>query len=225
MSYKTISFLFLFSCFPYFASAQNLSITKKTSSKKLLCKATTETPIFKHKTDQQITDKLNNKVNSFIKGLRPSSNLCKLDIIYSGEYISDTLVSIPFSILEKNEDIGPTISNTATLNLIISEDSSEVISAPSKIPQKNLPSIESLCSKYLKSAIASSGIKDSLPEPPKSCNLVESSTYAFSEKGTIFFIPVETYSGVTISSMAVFDLEVLIPYKELNPSTLLFGIK
>jgi hypothetical protein len=229
-------FILLFAfLFPCLVSAQNITLTKTTSSTKkgILkpCLFTMEVPVFSHKTNSIIQDKLNNKIKDIVKAMKaqPKSNLCNIDIIYSSEYISDTLISIPFFISYRGDDNasaienGPAISNTVTLNLIVSEDSSEVISAPS-IPKKNLPSIESLCRKYIKSAIESSGIKDSLPDPPTSCDLVESSNYAFSKKGTKFFVSIETYTGMTIESMTVFDLEIVIPYKDLSPSKLLFGI-
>jgi hypothetical protein len=226
MNPKPLYLLFAF-LLPCLASAQNITVTKKTASKTIKAntdycfsteaEVTVETPVFNHKTNVQIKDKLNSKVKEFMKGLSTSSNGCNIYVGYSGEYISDTLVSIQFSVGENGWNATDTESYTTTLNLIVSEDSSEVISAPSKLQKKNLPSIESSCRKNLKSALEASGIKYSLDDIPQKCYLEETSIYAFTEKGTKFFVRV-SYRDVA------FDLEVIVPYKDLSPSKLLFGI-
>jgi hypothetical protein len=212
---------------PYFAAAQNITVTKKTSYKKI--KANTEyclstesevyidIPLFNHKSNIQIKDKLNSKVKDFMKGMATSSNGCNFSITYSGEYVSDTLISIQFNISESGWSATGVESGSATLNLIVSEESSEVMSAPAKLPKKSLSSIEMLCRKHLKSSISDSGIGDFLDEIPTKCDLVESSTFSFTNKGTKFFVQVYT-------ATKMFDIEVIVPYKELSTSKLLFGI-
>ena len=212
---------------PCFAAAQNITVTKKTASKKVkadteYCFSTEaevhiETPSFNHKTNSKIKDKLNSKVKEFMKGMTTSNNGCNLSVGYSGEYVSDTLVSIQFNISESGWSATGVESRSATLNLIISEESSEVMSAPAKLPKKSLPSIELLCRKHLKSSISDSGIGDFLDEIPTKCDLVESSTFALTNKGTMFFVQVYT-------ATKMFDIEVVIPYSELSTSKLLFGI-